>query len=175
MAPEEIDLNPITHITIDAIGKPGQRTFFIQGWKETESISLVVEKIQIQTLSVGVEQFLAEVAERFPDLPEAVGEYDEEKMRIQPPVDPLFRAGELGLAYEEDRDVVVLIVREVLLDDMQPDDARTVRFWCTRSQIRVMARWGLELAGRGRPTCPYCGQPMDPDGHFCAKKNGHKH
>jgi hypothetical protein len=25
------------------------------------------------------------------------------------------------------------------------------------------------------PMCPQCGQPMEPEGHFCAKKNGHLH
>jgi predicted nucleic acid-binding Zn ribbon protein len=23
--------------------------------------------------------------------------------------------------------------------------------------------------------CPQCSQPMDPEGHFCSRKNGHRH
>jgi uncharacterized repeat protein (TIGR03847 family) len=175
MAEQSIDYDPVTHITIDAIGKPGQRTFFIQAWQEDRSMSLVVEKVQIQTLAVGIEQFLKEITERFPDLPEASGDYDESQMHIQPPIDPLFRVGEVGLGYDEDRDLMVLIIREIVTDNIQPDEARTVRFWGTRSQMRALGLWGLDIAGRGRPICPYCGQPMEPEGHFCPKKNGHKH
>ncbi|MGH8245184.1 MAG: DUF3090 family protein, partial [Gammaproteobacteria bacterium] len=56
-----------------------------------------------------------------------------------------------------------------------PETAAVVRFWATRSQARAMARWGVEIVSRGRPICPQCGQPMEPEGHFCPKKNGHKH
>jgi uncharacterized repeat protein (TIGR03847 family) len=136
---------------------------------------VIVEKIQLQSLAVGYEQFLAEIDQRFPDLPEAIAEFDETKMHINPPVDPLFRVGELGLGYEADQDLVVLVVREILAEEQPAEEARVVRFWCTRSQIRAMCRWGIEVASRGRPICPQCGEPMEPEGHFCPKKNGHKH
>jgi uncharacterized repeat protein (TIGR03847 family) len=96
-------------------------------------------------------------------------------MRINPPVDPLFRVGEIGLGYDKDRDRVVIFTKELLTEEADPDSAAVVRFWCTREQIRKMARWGVEVAQRGRPICPQCGQPMEPEGHFCPKKNGHKH
>lgn len=172
---EEIDLQPVTHITIDAIGKPGQRVFYIQGWHEQRTVTLIVEKIQVQSLAVGYEQFLAEIQKRFPQLSEASAEYDEEKMHIHPPVDPIFRVGEISLGYDAENDLVVLVAREVLEEEQPPEEARVVRFWCRRSQILAMCRWGMEVAGRGRPICPQCGQPMEPEGHFCPKRNGHKH
>lgn len=175
MAGPEIDLRPVTHITTDAIGQPGKRVFYIQGWQGERTITLIVEKLQIQSLAVGVEQFLAEVTSRYPDLPDAPADYDEEKMHIHPPVDPLFRTGELGLGYDADGDLVVLIARELLAEDQNPEEASVVRFWCTRSQLRAMCHWGVEVASRGRPTCPQCGEPMEPEGHFCPKKNGHQH
>jgi uncharacterized repeat protein (TIGR03847 family) len=175
MAPTEIDVDPVLHITTDAIGKPGQRVFYIQAWQQDRTITLIVEKVQIQTLAIGVEQFLNEINERFPEINETPAEFDETKMRIQPPVDPLFRIGELGLAYDSDRDLLVLVAREVVLDEENPEETSVVRFWCTRSQVRAMARWGLEVSGRGRPICPYCGEPMEAEGHFCPKRNGHKH
>lgn len=171
---EEIDLQPVTHITTDAIGPPGGRIFYIQGWHGERTITLIVEKIQIQSLAVGLEQFLAEIQQRYPNLLEAPADFIEEKMHIRPPVDPLFRVGELGLGYDAERDLVVLVTREALADDQAPEEGRVVRFWCTRAQIRAMCHWGMEVASRGRPLCPQCGEPMDPQGHFCPKKNGHK-
>ena len=175
MSPTEIDLRPVTHITTDAIGQPGKRVFYLQGWQGERTVTLIIEKIQIQSLAIGLEQFLAEVSSRFPDLAEATADYEEEKMHISPPVDPLFRVGELGLGYDNENDYIVLIAKEIVPEGGNPDDTNVVRFWCTRSQIRAMCRWGMEIAGRGRPVCPQCGQPMDPEGHFCPKKNGHKH
>ena len=175
MPPKEIDLRPVNHITTDAIGAPGKRIFYIQGWQEERTITLIVEKIQIQSLAVGLEQFLAEIYDRFPDLPQATSDYKEENMRIHPPLDPLFRTGELGLGYDSENDLVVLIAREMLEEDQDPNEGSVVRFWCTREQVRAMCHWGMEVASRGRSLCPQCGQPMDPEGHFCPKKNGHKH
>jgi uncharacterized repeat protein (TIGR03847 family) len=175
MPANEIVLDPVTHITFDAVGKPGQRTFYIQAWKDEKIVTLLIEKVQIQSLALGAEQFMDELNAKFPQLPHASDAFDESKMHIQPPVDPLFRVGEFELAYDGQRDRIKLLTREILSEEMSREDARTVSFWCTRSQLRALIRWGVELTDRGRPICPQCGQPMDPEGHFCPKKNGHKH
>ena len=171
----DIDLHPVSHITADAIGQPGKRVFYMQGWQGERTVTLIIEKLQIQSLAIGLEQFLAEIHEKFPDLPEAVSEYQEEQMHIHPPVDPLFRVGEIGLGYDAENDLLVLVAREIVAEGADPEESGVVRFWCTRSQLRAMAHWGMEVASRGRPLCPQCGEPMDPEGHFCPKKNGHKH
>lgn len=175
MSRVEIDLDPVTHLTTDAIGQPGQRVFYLQAWQDERVVTLLIEKIQIQSLAMGLGDFLREVNERYPGLPDASDEYEETRMRIQPPVDPIFRIGEIGLGYDADRDLICLIAREILSGDQQPDDASVARFWATRSQMLAMARWGQDVASHGRPICPQCGEPMDPAGHFCPKKNGHKH
>jgi uncharacterized repeat protein (TIGR03847 family) len=175
MAQNEIDIHPVTHITTDAIGQPGKRVFYIQGWQNERTITLIVEKIQVQSLAIGVEQFLKEIDEKFPDLPEASADFVEEKMHIHPPVDPLFRVGEVGLGYDSDNDLIVLVAKELITEGTEQEETSVVRFWCTRSQIWAMCQWGMIVASQGRPNCPQCGQPMDPEGHFCPKKNGHKH
>lgn len=171
----EIDIDPLEHITADAIGKPGQRVFYLQVWQDQRVYTLLIEKIQLQSLAVVIEQFLSDVAQQNPDLVEASGDYVEDKMHIHPPVEPIFRVGELGLGYDSQRDKMVLIAREILTEDRDPEDAAVLRFWGSRSQMRALARWGNEVTQRGRPICPQCGSPMEPEGHFCPKKNGHKH
>jgi len=171
----EIDLHPVTHILADAIGSPGQRVFYLQGWQDDRTVTLIVEKFQIQSLAIGLEQFLEEVHTKFPDLPQASDNYVEEKMHIHPPVDPLFRVGEMGLGYDAENDLLILVAREALAEGQDAEEGGIVRFWCTRSQLLAVSRWGLEIAARGRPICPQCGEPMDPEGHFCPKKNGHLH
>jgi len=173
----EIDVDPVDHITADAIGKPGQRVFYIQAWQKERTISVLIEKYQLQTLSISIEQFMVALLKESPELDDVSGDYIEDQMHIHPPVEPLFRVGEVGLGYDRERDRMVLQTREIQTEgEAESDDsAAIVRFWCTREQARKMARWGAEVVTRGRPTCPQCGQPMEPEGHFCPKKNGHKH
>lgn len=169
------ELRPVSHITTDAIGPPGMRVFYVQAWKDERAVSVIVEKFQLQTLAVGVEQFLAEVNERHRNLSSATADYDEERMHILPPVDPLFRVGQVGLGYDEGDDLVALELHELFVEGNEETEAQQVaRFWCTRAQLRALVNWGLEVAARGRPLCPQCGQPMDDEGHLCPRKNGHK-
>jgi uncharacterized repeat protein (TIGR03847 family) len=173
----EIDLDPLQHVTSDAIGQPGARVFYIQGWRATDPapVTIIIEKVQLASLVLGVDQMLEELAKQKPGLAVPATEYDPEKMRISPPVDPLFRAGEMGMGYDADRDRIVILLREVVMEGADSEEAAEVRFWCTRLQSRQLADWSKEVVNRGRPTCPQCGQPMEPEGHFCPKKNGHKH
>ncbi len=173
----ELSLNPCIKITSDAIGKPGQRVFYIQGGTMTEEVTLIIEKIQLQSLSASILHFLADLEKNFPDLQPPAGQYTENTMRITPPVDPLFRVGEINLAYNHDSDQACIIVREIPMEEEAAGDLEarmnTVNFWCTREQIKSLANWGLELVQKGRPICPLCHEPINPDGHFCPKKNGH--
>lgn len=171
-----VDLNPVSHITVDAIGQPGERVFYLQGESPDQVVTLLVEKFQIQTLALAVENIMSELREKSPDLPEASPDYVEENMTLAPPLDPLFRVGELSLGYDPSQDLLILIAKEVPMDisDLDADQLSEVRFWCTRSQMWAMARWSIELASRGRPVWPSTGEPILPPGEFSPKNNGHK-
>jgi uncharacterized repeat protein (TIGR03847 family) len=167
----ELELNPVSRITTGAIGPPGKRVFYIQARKESRMVSLIVEKHQIQSLAIGLEEFLEELDGRLPDLPEASAEYDSAEMELEEPIDPIIRVGQIGLGYDEESDRLVLIARQLESED---EGTEVVRLWCTRSQLRAMCFWGLEVASQGRPICGNCGEPKDPEAHFCPKSNGHK-
>src|SRR5438445_9950045 len=47
------------------------------------------------------------------------------------------------------------------------------RLYATPGQIRAMATGGRAAVEAGRPPCPLCGNPLDPEGHICPKLNGH--
>ena len=142
----DIDLRPVEHISADALGKPGKRVFYIQGWQGERTVTLIIEKLQLQTLAVGIEQFLAEVQEKISSLSEASADYEEEQMHIHPPVDPLFRVGEFGLGYDAENDLMVLVARELTSEGTPPEEGGVIRFWCSRDQLRALARWGIEVA-----------------------------
>jgi len=176
MSQTEIDLNSVEHITADAIGAPGKRVFYLQGWKGEQIVTLILEKTQLQALVLGIEEFLREIKKKFPHLNQEPGDYLEEKMHITPPLDPLFRVGELHLGYHIEEDLVVLIAKEIHFEENEDTELSIVRYWCTRSQIYTLSLWIIELAARGRVTCPICGEQYNSlETHFCIKKNGRKH
>lgn len=175
MSGRVIELRPVTHITTGAVGPPGQRVFYLQAVKDDQRVTAIVEKQHVLALAVGVEQLVRDLQERLPNLPPASDAYVEGDMQLQEPLDPLFRAGQIGLGYDDEADLLVLMIAELQVEDAAPDEAPTTRLWATRSQMRALARHGLEIAQRGRPVCSLCGQPIDPDGHLCPRRNGHKH
>jgi len=171
------DLNPVTHITAGAVGEPGQRTFYIQARQGDRLVTLLCEKQQVAALSLGVEQLLEQLTQKNP---ESVGTPDQVldiEMSLEEPLDPAFRVGQMGLGYDEDRSLLVLVAQEVLPEGEDPATASTARFWGTATQMRTLARHAAQVVAAGRPLCPLCGEPMDPndpDSHFCPRKNGHQ-
>ena len=174
----ELEINPCTRFTTDAIGKPGQRTFFLRGESSKKSITLIYEKVQLQSLILEIVRFFDHLHAHFPYLSVENGSYIESQMRIEPPLDPLFRIATLKLSYKKETDLICLTVTEQLFIQEQTaedeEDARTVKYWCSRDQISQFLNWSMEVINRGRPICPLCSQPIEPEGHLCPKKNGHK-
>jgi uncharacterized repeat protein (TIGR03847 family) len=170
-----IDLNPITRIATGAIGKPGKRVFYLQGEGPERRISLICEKQQVQALGVGIQDFLQELQGRHPELLSPSGSYLDADMELQEPVEPLFRVSQFGLGYDEESDKVILVAQENADDSENAEEGATVRFWASRSQMMAMAQHGLGVAAQGRPICGNCLQPIDPEGHFCPRRNGHKY
>ena len=175
MAGSVFELNPVQLITTGFVGRPGKRVFYLQAQAEAELVTLIVEKQQVEALAHGIEQFLTELQEKFPDLPAAPDEFNPAHMKLSVPVDPAFRVGQIGLGYDQERDLLVLVAQEVVTEGRPTEEANTARFFATRAQMRALGVYGLGLVKQGRPICGNCGQPMDPEGHFCPRSNGHKH
>jgi uncharacterized repeat protein (TIGR03847 family) len=166
-----IELNPVTHLTIGAVGPPGQRTFYLQGSQGTHNISLIMEKEQARVLANSFDAILEELSERDAlDPPETEQLWSD--MRLREPIEELFRIGNMGLGYNEDTDQIVLVAYELVDED---EEANAVSFWTTRSHVRALAKHTMEVVKAGRPICGNCGQPIDEDGHFCPQRNGHSH
>ena len=55
-------------------------------------------------------------------------------------------------------------------DDDGPD---VLRVRLTADTARSFAERAARIVASGRPPCPLCGQPLDPQGHICPRRNGH--
>jgi probable phosphoglycerate mutase len=162
------DLNPVSRVTVGALGEPGQRTFFLQGRQDTTMVTLVAEKEQMNSLAQGVTELLSRLGDKT-DAPAGISAYE---LALEQPVEPLFRIGQLGLGYDQENDLIV-IVAYAQPENEEQETVDVVRFWASRDQMRALARQVAEVAAAGRPTCVLCGRPIDPEGHFCPRRNGH--
>jgi len=50
-------------------------------------------------------------------------------------------------------------------------DRGRLRFELSRGQALAFAARAVELVAAGRPSCRFCGLPIDPDGHPCPRMN----
>ena len=172
---EHIELNPTDFLTIDTIGQPGQRTFYIQGAQGNNLITLVIEKQQAISLADGLSELIKEISRRTgePEVPEESLLYD---LRLREPIEPLFRVGNMGLGFSEEVELFVVVAYEIPQSDAaQEEEQDAVSFWVTRDQVLALIPHTEAVVGAGRPICGNCGRPMEPEGHFCEKRNGHKH
>ncbi|MCP4425209.1 MAG: DUF3090 family protein [Chloroflexi bacterium] len=168
-----IELNPVSYLTIGAVGSPGNRIFYLQGSQGKQTISLIMEKEQARMLADSFHTLLAELDEKHPlESREAQMESMWKDMRLREPIEELFRIGNMGLGYNEGTDQIVLVAYELVEEDEEPN---VVSFWTSRKHIQALIKHTIEVVSAGRPVCGNCGQPIDPEGHFCPHRNGHNH
>jgi uncharacterized repeat protein (TIGR03847 family) len=166
------DLNPVDRITADAIGEPGQRVFYLQARKGGRLVTLICEKEHVAALAIAIEELLVSLVDDEADAAEP-DPVIHEGMELEVPLDPAFRVAQVNLGYDQVSSRLVVIAYELLDED---DDSRpsVARFWATPAQMRAFSIHGQEVVAAGRPSCAMCGEPIDPEGHFCPRKNGHR-
>ncbi len=168
-----MELDPVERITAGAVGEPGQRTFYLQARGGGDLVTIVLEKQQVELLSASILELLAQVGR------ETGTGGETEELELEPPVEPRFRAGNLRIGYEPERDMILLEVDEAIEGEEDEEELTVLegdklRLWATREQMLALSRHGAEVASRGRPTCQYCGNPIDAEGHVCPAMNGHR-
>ena len=161
------DLREPDRFTAGAVGEPGARVFFLQAVEGTQVVSLRLEKQQVGALG----QYLQGVLNDLPVVPVTERPSD---MDLVEPVVAEWVVGTLGVAYDTEADRIVLQADELVDADEEDEDAGLARFPLTRAQVVAFCEHADSLVAAGRPPCPICGQPMDPDGHVCPRSNGHK-
>jgi uncharacterized repeat protein (TIGR03847 family) len=142
--------------------------------------ALWVEKEQLQALGLAVEQLLAEFQGKLTGHPPR--QPPAETFPPNPTVD--FKVGRLALGQDESEletgPRYVLLVYDLegsASEEEESSSQQPAKFVCraTRDQLRALSRNIAEVVAAGRPRCPLCGEPMDPQqkSHGCVRANGH--
>lgn len=165
------------------VGQPGERVFYLQAVESAKTVSVTIEKQQVQVLAERIGSLLEEVHRRFgAEVPEDVAENDVDSEPLAVPVEEEFRVGTMGLGWDaESRAVVIELLaitegevdESVVLDDTEegPD---AVRVFLTPVKARAFAERADRVLKAGRKPCPLCSEPLDPGGHVCPRQNGYR-
>ena len=163
-----------------AIGRPGERTFYLQVRAEGRTVSVKCEKGQVAALSNYLRDMLA-------DMPDTGPALDPTSSSLVNPVEQDFVLGSIGLGVDRSNMRMVVQLEEMIfldeddedndifsiLDDDEDEEASTtvVRVLLTPEQVRAFCDTADLFVSAGRATCKWCSQPVDPAGHACPKFN----
>ncbi len=177
--------DPPERFVAGTVGQPGDRTFYLQASGGGRTVSVALEKVQVAVLAERLEELLEEVRRRgVGDVPPAAPRSLEDTAPLDAPVEEEFRVGTMGLAWDGDDDRVVAEALaqqdpdapeaevEPLADAEEGPDALRVRM--TAEAARAFIHRAERVVAAGRPPCPLCSLPLDPEGHICPRQNGHR-
>jgi uncharacterized repeat protein (TIGR03847 family) len=125
---------PVRSITIDALGVPGNRTFYLQAQHQAgDIVSILLEKAQAIILIEAIDSLLDELRRRFPGLDFGMAGQAPALLYPEP---VLFRAGRFALQYDADSDLVGLEIVE--LKGVGQGEPEMLSLRATRQQMRAL-------------------------------------
>jgi uncharacterized repeat protein (TIGR03847 family) len=203
MTRQIFDFDEPDRFVAGTVGEPGQRAFFLQARQGRRVTSVLLEKSQVAILAERVDELLDTILRRSQgeaSIP-AVAPHDlADRGPLESPVEEEFRVGTLGLGWDPERDRVVIEAYATPIETDEPGDdalptplaseeddgdddddasevdpdADVMRVLLTGALARAFAARATSLVAAGRPLCPFCNEPLDPEGHLCVRMNGYR-
>jgi uncharacterized repeat protein (TIGR03847 family) len=185
MPPVIHSYDPPERFVAGTVGQPGQRTFFLQAREGARVTSIALEKLQVLVLATRIDELLDEVmtAGAANTVP-AVAPLDlEDSDPLEQPIDEEFRAGTMTLSWDSTDERIVVEVfpfteesvvspdqPEEEIEEPEPEEMLVVRL--PAGLARAFSKRAQAVVAAGRQPCPFCGNPLDPEGHLCPRANG---
>jgi uncharacterized repeat protein (TIGR03847 family) len=180
--------DPPERFVAGTVGPPGHRTFFLQARSGSRVTSVALEKQQVAVLAERIDELLDQVMASPANaalIPALAPRDLEDSDPLEQPIQEEFRAGTMTLAWDGAGERIVIEVfpfteaeadGEVEADEIEeieetePDEVFVVRI--TAGAARAFVKRAEAVIEAGRPSCPFCGNPIDPEGHLCVRANG---
>jgi uncharacterized repeat protein (TIGR03847 family) len=188
MPPIMHGFDPPERFVAGTVGPPGSRTFFLQARSGVRVTSVSLEKQQVAALAERVDELLDEVmaTDQTAGVIPAVAPLGlEDPHPLEQPIEEEFRAGTMTLSWDpSDKRIVIEVFpfteaavvtpdqmeEDVDFEEPEPDEVFVVRI--DAGHARAFVKRAEQVLEAGRPSCPFCGNPIDPEGHLCVRANG---
>ncbi|MGH3310246.1 MAG: DUF3090 domain-containing protein [Streptomyces sp.] len=185
--------DPPDRFIAGTVGLPGRRSFYLQASASGRTTSVALEKAQVEALAERIDELLDEVVRRSggnAPVPAVAPTEIDDTAPLETPVDEEFRVGTMALAWDGDGERMVVEAQAIveleadsdedlaeaeerlLQDDENGPPMLRVRLEGTMA--RAFAKRALDVVNAGRPPCPLCSLPLDPEGHVCPRQNGYR-
>ncbi|CAL9583080.1 hypothetical protein SUDANB171_05051 [Streptomyces sp. enrichment culture] len=185
--------DPPERFVAGTVGLPGRRSFFLQATAGPRTTSVALEKAQVEALAQRIDELLDEVVRRAggsTSVPAVAPTEIADTGPLQVPVEEEFRVGTMALAWDGENERMIVEAQalveleadseeefaeaeeRLLRDDENGPPMLRVRL--SGTMARAFAKRALEVVGAGRPPCPLCSLPLDPEGHVCPRQNGYR-
>jgi uncharacterized repeat protein (TIGR03847 family) len=186
MAPVVHEFDPPERFVAGTVGPPGQRTFFLQARSGVRVVSVALEKQQVAALAERIDELLDEVMASGTNeqvVPAVAPVALEDSQPLEQPIEEEFRAGTMTLSWDPQIERIVIEVFPFTeaavvspdqvdedFEEPEPEELFLVRI--SAAMARAFVQRTAQVLEAGRPSCPFCGNPIDPDGHLCVRANG---
>ena len=185
MPRQVVEYDPPERCVAGTTGTPGSRTFFLQARLGPRLTTVQLEKQQVSVLAERVDELLDEVLRRSAGnvaVPALTPVSAEDTAPLDTPIEEEFRVGTMSLAWDGDSERVVIECFEAgepgedeELPEVDDDaDGAVLRVSLSGASARAFAKRAMAVVAAGRPPCPFCAGPLDPEGHICPRSNGYR-
>ncbi|MDT0305943.1 DUF3090 domain-containing protein [Streptomyces sp. DSM 44917] len=185
--------DPPERFVAGTVGLPGRRTFFLQASADGRTTSVALEKAQVEALAERIDELLDEVVRRSggnTSVPAVAPPELSDSQPLQTPVEEEFRVGTMALAWDSDSERMIVEAQALVELEAESEEAFAeaeerllrddengppmLRVRLSGTMARAFAKRALEVVNAGRPPCPLCSLPLDPEGHVCPRQNGYR-
>jgi uncharacterized repeat protein (TIGR03847 family) len=166
-------------VVIGTIGVPGERTFYLQVRSGKQLVSIALEKQQSALLAEKIDEILDQLI-TLEGNPFSVPTGTPIELVDNDPLEAVeeqFRTGAMSLGWDPTTAQVVIEAFPITDVDDDVDDesvdqngVEVPEMLLVRMPVgtaRAFTKRTREVVGAGRPLCPRCGYPVDPEGHVC--------
>lgn len=185
--------DPPDRFIAGTVGLPGRRTFFLQASAAGRTTSVALEKAQVEALAERIDELLDEVVRRTggnAPVPAVAPSELADNGPLETPVDEEFRVGTMALAWDGEGERMIVEAQALVELEAESDEDLAeaeerllqddengppmLRVRLSGTMARAFAKRALEVVNAGRPPCPLCSLPLDPEGHVCPRQNGYR-
>lgn len=176
-----IEFDDVDDFEAGAVGQPGERVFYLTARKGKERVAVRCEKQQVKAISMYLRHVLS-------DLPPADYEPVVRPRAWSTAPDALFVLGPIGLGYDRRNDRLLVQLEELVdgdtvgvpgdedddlsgLGEVADPERGHIRFYLSREQADAFCEHADVVVANGRPSCTWCGEPIDPFDHACPRMN----
>lgn len=178
--------DPVERFSTGAVGLPGERTFFLQIRSAQKLSSVALEKSQVDALSERLRSLIREIRNsKSASIDELSVSPLIDNSPLEFPIEEDFRVGIIGIRWDADSQRISIqiqaITNEQIVDLLDEEEASILEDApdLIIANIRIhQAKSFIErsdaVLSAGRKICPFCGLPINIDGHLCPRANGYR-